>query len=135
MKELTLEAKLENITQVTEFVNAQLEEDGCEPRVRRLIDVAIDEVFSNIAHYAYAPQTGMATVRVKILKEPRAAEISFVDSGIPYDPLSHEDPASGLTPKERRAGGFGIYIVKKSMDDVRYEHTDGCNVTTIIKRY
>ena len=61
-------------------------------------------------------------------------EISFIDSGIPYNPLTHEDPVSGLTCKERKEGGFGIYIVKKSMDDVRYEYVDGANVTTIVKK-
>ena len=135
MKELTLEATIENIMQVTEFVNAQLEAAGCESKTQRLIDVAIDELFSNIARYAYAPQTGMATIRIDVNQELRTVEISFLDAGIPYNPLTHEDPVSGLTCKERKAGGFGIYIVKKSMDDVRYEFVDGCNVTTIEKKY
>lgn len=135
MKELTLEATIENITPVMEFVNAQLEAAQCETKTQRLIDVAIDELFSNIARYAYAPQAGMATVRVNVQQETRTAEISFIDAGAPYNPLTHEDPVSGLTSKERKAGGFGIYIVKKSMDDVRYEYVDGRNVTTIVKRY
>jgi len=135
MKELTLEAAIENIAQVTEFINARLETVGCETRTQRLIDVAIDELFSNIARYAYAPQTGMATIRIDVNQELRTVEISFLDAGIPYNPLTHEDPVSGLTCKERKEGGFGIYIVKKSMDDIRYEYADGYNVTTIVKKY
>ena len=135
MKELTLEATIENITPVTEFVNAQLASVGCEVKTQRLIDVALDELFSNIALYAYTPQTGRVTVRVVIHQDLRTAEISFIDEGKPYNPLTHEDPVSGLTCKERKMGGFGIYIVKKSMDDIRYEYSDGHNVTTIVKRY
>lgn len=135
MKELTLEAAIENIAQVTEFINARLETVGCETRTQRLIDVAIDELFSNIARYAYAPQTGMATIRIDVNQELRTVEISFLDAGTPYNPLTHEDPVSGLTCKERKEGGFGIYIVKKSMDDIRYEYADGYNVTTIVKKY
>ena len=91
--------------------------------------------YSNIARYAYAPQTGMATIRIDVNQELRTVEISFLDAGIPYNPLTHEDPVSGLTCKERKEGGFGIYIVKKSMDDIRYEYADGYNVTTIVKEY
>ena len=130
-----MEAAIENIAQVTEFINARLETVGCETRTQRLIDVAIDELFSNIARYAYAPQTGMATIRIDVNQELRTVEISFLDAGIPYNPLTHEDPVSGLTCKERKEGGFGIYIVKKSMDDIRYEYADGYNVTTIVKKY
>lgn len=135
MKELTLEATIENIPLVTEFVNAQLETVQCDTKTQSLINVAIDELFSNIAHYAYTPQTGMATIRTKVYHELRKVEISFIDAGAPYNPLTHEDPVSGLTCKERKAGGFGIYIVKKSMNEVCYKYVDGHNVTTIVKMY
>ena len=135
MKELTLDATIENITRATEFVNAQLEASGCETMTIRRIDVAIDELFSNIARYAYASHIGTVTVCVEMRQDPRAVEISFVDAGSPYNPLEHKDPDSGLTSKERKDGGFGIYIVKKTMDDVRYEYVDGHNATTIVKMY
>ena len=135
MKELMLEALIENITPVTDFVNAELEEAGCGIRTQRMIDVAVDELFSNIARYAYAPQTGMVTVRVQVHEAPQRVEVSFVDAGTPYNPLTHEDPVSGLTCKERKEGGLGIFIVKKSMDDFRYEYADGYNVTTIVKMF
>ena len=133
LKELLLEATSENITQATEFVNEQLESIGCNAKVQRLIDVAIDELFSNIARYAYGSQPGMATVRVEVQQDKRQVMISFIDSGSPFNPLTHAEPSPGLTVKERKKGGLGISIVKKSMDDVFYEYADGYNMTTIIK--
>lgn len=133
LKELTLEATIEHVLQATEFVNEQLDAVGCELKAKRIIDIVIDEVFSNIANYAYAPQTGMVTVRVEVQEAPRAVEITFIDAGVPFNPLAQEDPDIGLPTKERKIGGLGIFIVKKSMDDVRYAHIDGCNVTTIRK--
>ena len=135
MKELTLEAKIENITRVTEFVNIQLEEAGCNGKAQRMMDVAIDELFSNIAYYAYGEQQGMATVRVEVQPDLRTETISFIDAGIPFNPLTQKEPLTGLGVKERKAGGFGISIVKKSMDFVHYEYQNGCNVTTIMKTF
>ena len=135
MKEMTIAATVENIGAVTDFVNEQLEALDCPMKAQMQIDIAIDELFSNIVHYGYAAQEGMATVRVETQPDLRTVTIAFIDSGIPFNPLSHEDPSSSLAVKERKAGGFGISIVKKSMDDVRYEYVDGCNVTTIIKAF
>lgn len=132
MKELTLEATIEHVRQVTEFVDAQLETVPCQIKARRLIDIAVDEIFSNIAHYAYAPQTGMATIRVEICEEEQTVEITFMDRGIPFDPLAHANPVQGRPSK---LGGMGISIVRRSMDQFLYEHTDGYNVTKLIKRY
>lgn len=133
--ELTLEATIESIAQVTEFVNAQLDAVGCSVKVQRLINIAIDELFGNIASYAYGSQTGMVTVRVDVQQDQRLATIVFIDAGIPFDPLKQEDPLPGLTVKERKKGGFGISIVKKSMDSVCYEYVNGHNVMTITKTY
>lgn len=133
MKELTLEATIENIPRVTAFVNDLLEANGCIPKAQRLIDVAIDELFSNIALYAYGEHTGMATVQVKIHEDPGIVYISFIDSGVPFNPLTRQDPSLNLTVKERKAGGFGISIVKRSMDDVCYAYAEGHNITKIAK--
>lgn len=135
MKKLTLEATLENVTRVTKFVNEQLKAFDCEIKVQRQIAVVVDELFSNIARYAYGAQTGMATVRVEIQQNSKIVDITFIDSGMPFNPLTHEDPVLGLTAKERKSGGFGIAIVKKSMDDVCYEYTMGCNITKVTKTY
>ena len=87
MNELTLSATLENVPLVTEFVDEQLETWGCSPKVQMQIDIAIDEIFSNIANYAYNPETGPATVRVSVNGEPLTVTITFIDQGVPYDRL------------------------------------------------
>ena len=133
MKELTIDATVENIATVTEFVNAQLEQSGCPPKIQMQIDIAIDELFGNIAHYAYDPDVGPATVRVEVDEEP-CVIITFIDNGVPYDPLGKEDPDITLSAEERGIGGLGVYMVKKSMDDISYEYRDGQNILRIKKR-
>ena len=133
MKELTIEATPENVDKVIEFIDGMLEEYGCGIREQTAIDVAVDELFSNIAHYAYNPDTGFATVKVDVVREPLAVEITFVDNGVPYDPLAKVDPDISQSVKDRPIGGMGILIVKKSMDAVGYEYRDGKNILTIKK--
>ena len=133
MKELTIEATPENVDTVIEFVDAQLEEYGCGMKEQMAIDVAIDELFANIAHYAYKPDVGYATVRVDVLKDPLSVEVTFIDNGRQYDPLAKEDPDTTLSLEDREIGGMGILIVKKSMDAVSYEYKDRKNILTIKK--
>ena len=133
MKELTIAATVENIESVTDFVNEQLEALDCPMKAQMQIDIAIDEIFSNIAHYAYNPEIGQATVRVEVLEDPLAVTITFIDNGVPYDPLAKADPDTTLSAEEREIGGLGIYMVKKSMDDITYEYKDGQNILTIKK--
>ena len=133
MKELTVEAKIENIEAVTDFVNEQLEALDCPMKAQMQIDIAIDELFGNIAHYAYNPEIGKATVRVEVIEDPLAVTITFIDNGIPYDPLAKSDPDTTLSAEERDIGGLGIYMVKKSMDDITYEYKDGQNILAIKK--
>ena len=133
MKELTIEAKTTNIEAVTDFVNEQLEALDCPMKAQMQIDIAIDELFGNIAHYAYNPEIGKATVRVEVIEDPLAVTITFIDNGVPYDPLAKADPDTTLSAEEREIGGLGIYMVKKSMDDITYEYKDGQNILAIKK--
>ena len=133
MKELTIEAKPENTDEVIAFVDEQLEAYGCGMKEQMAIDVAIDELFANIAYYAYNPDTGYATVRVDVLGDPLSVEVTFIDNGKQYDPLANEDPDTTLSIEDRPIGGMGILIVKKSMDMVTYEYKDGKNILTIKK--
>ena len=134
MKELTVVATVENIETVTDFVNEQLEALDCPMKAQMQIDIAIDELFGNIAHYAYNPEVGSATVRVEVIEDPLAVTITFIDNGVPYDPLAKADPDTTLRAEERDIGGLGIYMVKKSMDDITYEYKDGQNILTIKKK-
>lgn len=134
MKEITLPATVANIAKVTEFVVAQLEEIDCSPKAQIQIDVAMDEIFGNIANYAYGDKTGEATVRIDSLT-PSSVEITFIDSGVPYNPLEKPDPDTTLSAEERQIGGLGIFIVKKTMDDMIYKYEDGKNFLTIKKSW
>lgn len=134
MKELIMDAAIENITQAIDFVNEELRASACPERVRVQIDIAVDELLSNIAHYAYHPDAGLAIIRVEVNKEPLSVVISFIDNGKPYDPLEKEDPDITLSMEEREIGGLGIYMVKKSMDEVSYEYKDGQNILRIKKK-
>lgn len=133
MKELNISATVENIAAVTAFVDEQLEELDCPMKTQLQVDVAIDELFGNIAHYAYNPEVGAATVRVEVTENPLAVVITFIDNGVPYDPLDKADPDITLSAEERQIGGLGIYMVKKSMDDVSYEYKNGQNILRIKK--
>ena len=134
MKEITLAAVTENIYKVTEFVEAQLEKMDCSMRAMVQINVAVDELFTNIASYAYPEGEGEATVRIEREEENAAVRITFIDSGIPFDPTQNPDPDVTLSAEERGIGGLGIYMVKKTMDEMRYEYKDGQNVLTIVKK-
>lgn len=132
-QEITVMAAVENLETVTAFVDGLLEQFGCPLRAQMQLDIAVDELFSNIAYYAYQPGTGSVTVQVEITEEPAAAILTFIDGGTPYDPLSHADPDTTLSAEERQIGGLGILMVKKSMDEVTYQYMDGKNILKIKK--
>ena len=133
MKEITVKAADEELDNVIAFVTGELEAYDCPMKTQMQIEVAVEELFVNIAHYAYSPETGDATIQVDI-SDRREAAITFIDSGTPYDPLAKPDPDVTLSAEERQIGGLGIYMVKKSMDDVRYEYKEGKNILTIVKK-
>ena len=134
MKELRLKALVENIPLVTEFVDAQLEALDCPMKAQMQIDVAIDELFGNIAHYAYGGAEGEATVLFDFDADERLVSITFVDGGAAFDPLAQDDPDVTLSAEDRVAGGLGIFLVKKTMDGVEYRREGDENRLTIHKR-
>ena len=133
MKELIVEAKRENLSEVQTFIDEQLEEVDCPMPAQISIDIAVEELFVNIASYAYGNGSGKAVVQVTVHEDPLSVEITFIDNGTPYDPLAKADPDTTLSVKERKKGGLGIFMVKKSMDNVSYEYKDGKNILTIKK--
>ena len=133
MKELTIAATVDNIDAVTEFVDEQLEALDCPMKAQMQINIAIDELFGNIAHYAYNPDVGEATVRVEVIDEPLSVVITFIDRGVPFDPLSAADPDTTLSAEERAIGGLGVFMVRKTMDDVSYRYENGRNILSIRK--
>ncbi|MBQ9007749.1 MAG: SpoIIE family protein phosphatase [Clostridia bacterium] len=133
MFEITIDAKVEALPDVLAFIDSHLEKMDVGMKVQMQIDIAVEEIFVNIASYAYPEGNGKATISISEKTGPRAVSISFKDSGMPYDPLAKEDPDVTLSAEERQIGGLGIFMVKKSMDDVLYEYRNGCNNLTLIK--
>ena len=133
MREKTVQATLENLDEVMAFVEEQMEVYHCSMKMQMQIAVAVEEIYVNIASYAYREQKGNARIRVQSGGEPLQIIITFEDDGIPYNPLLKEDPDIMLSAEERKIGGLGIYIVKKSMDQVEYHYQNGKNILTIRK--
>lgn len=133
MKSITVQAKTENIEKVTEFVNEILEEVSCPIKVQMQIDIAIDEIFGNIVHYAYGMDEENAIVRVEVEQKMEMIVLTFIDRGIPYNPTHSKEPDITLPIEERKAGGLGIHIVKKTMDEITYEYVNGSNILKIKK--
>ena len=131
--ELEIEADVENLREVQDFVARRLEEIDCSPWAQMQFELAVEEIFVNIASYAYAPDKGKATVRVEISREPTTVTITFIDHGVPYDPLAKADPDLTLGAEDREIGGLGVFLTKNTMDDVSYEYRDGQNILTLKK--
>ncbi|MBR1735839.1 MAG: ATP-binding protein [Firmicutes bacterium] len=131
MNQLKTEAKTENLELVNDFLRENL--IGCPMKVLMQTELAVEEVFVNIAHYAYKDETGEAFVSCELDKEKNMFTIVFEDTGIPFDPLKRDDPDVTASAEERDIGGLGIFLTKKLMDEVRYENKDGKNILTLIK--
>ncbi len=132
--EITLAAKAENIPEATEFINARLKKAGCKKKLMALIDMATDELMSNIANYAYPEGGDSVTVRFRVIGGyKRTAEITFTDSGIEFDPLSA--PLRRASNKSPVGDSGGIYRVRKSMDSMSYRRAEGRNILKIEKRF
>ena len=134
MREFKTEATLDQLDEVLAFVDEDLEKYSEDEKAIIQIDIAVEEIFVNIAHYAYTPNVGQAVIRMEIIEDPRMIEITFIDSGIAFDPPAKPDPDVTLPAEERQIGGLGIYMVKKSMDDVTYERKEDQNIFTIRKK-
>lgn len=133
MDELTLNAVKENIDPITEFVNEKLKQLNCPMKIMAQFDVAIDEIVSNIANYAYHPEVGEVSVRIEVEEDPPAVIITFIDRGKPFDPMELRDPDIDAPADEREIGGLGVYLVKKSMDGIVYTYENGKNILRIRK--
>lgn len=134
MNELTLEAKKENLDGVLDFIHQALDESQCSPKSLMQLDLAVEELFVNIAQYAYYPKTGAVTILTEFHVDSSEITVTFIDKGIPYNPLSKKDPDMTLAVDKRPIGGLGIYMAKKIMDSLSYEYKDGRNILRISKK-
>ena len=133
MKSLEIPAEKARLGEVTDFVLGFAEELGFGKKELFKLKVCTEEIFVNVASYAYAPDTGTVTVTADGSEDPLSVTLSFSDSGTPFDPLAKPDPAKKRPLSQARKGGLGIFITKKMMDEVSYAYQDGRNVLTIRK--
>ena len=133
MSEITVKADDSMLEAVQDFIHQQIEDLCTDMKLLMQIDLAVEEIFVNIAHYAYAPQTGEATITCNLNKETREMQIIFSDAGKPFNPLDRDEPDVTLPAEERGIGGLGIFLTKKYMDEVSYEYSGGKNNLTLKK--
>ena len=133
--EKTFSATLDNYDEAMGFIETSLEAIGCPMPVMMKINVAADELFANVCSYAYGNDIGGITISIAPVDEPAGAKLTFTDSGMPFNPLDMPDPDTESSADERKIGGLGIYMVKKTMDDVTYEYKNGTNNLSIVKYF
>ena len=132
-KTITMEASLSNLERALAFVDETLEQMDCPMKQQMQVDLALEEAFVNVANYAYGGEPGPVSLSVLAEGETGELTITLMDRGTPFDPLGREEPDLSLPAEEREIGGLGIFMVKKSMDEVRYAYEDGQNILTMVK--
>ena len=133
MEKITVDALLDNLQAVVDFATEKLEARDCSIKVVMQTELVIEEIFVNIASYAYHPEIGPATFCMEFEENPNAVLMTFIDGGKPYNPLEQEAPDTTLSIEERDVGGLGIFLVKKNVDEIAYEYTDGKNILRMKK--
>ncbi len=134
MTNKTFSAKTESLADVLSFTEETLESYDCPIKIQTAICVAVEEVFVNIAHYAYPDSEGDMTLCIGFDAQNNAITFRMTDKGVPFDPLTKPDPDITLSAEDREIGGLGIFIAKKTMDSLSYTYEDGENVLTMIKK-
>ncbi len=132
-KEITVSAILDELSTVQSFIESELEAQNCSMKTLMQVSIAVEEIYVNIARYAYNPEIGKATISCEVGGDPLHVIIQFLDNGKPFNPLAKQDADITLSAEEREIGGLGILMIKKSMDEIEYSYEDGKNILTIKK--
>ena len=130
----TFPAKIDALADVLGFVEQTLEDCGCPMKVQISVSLAIEEVFVNVANYAYGGGEGDMTLGIEFDEENRSVSFRMTDRGVPFDPLQKTDPDITLSAEEREIGGLGIFITKKTMNELTYAYENGENILTMVKK-
>ncbi len=134
MTNKTFSAKTESLSDILGFVEETLESYECSMKIQTAICVAIEEVFVNVAHYAYPNSEGDMTLYIGFDEQSREVTFRMTDKGVPFNPLKKPDPDITLSAEEREIGGLGIFIAKKTMDSLDYAYENDENILTMIKK-
>lgn len=132
---LQIDALTENTDKVRAFIESYLEKTDCPPDVMMKIDLAVEELFVNVAHYAYGEDSGMAAIFIEVPENERKVTVTVEDGGIRFDPFGRPEVKTASSAKDQPIGGLGIHIVKKMMDKVSYEFKENRNIVTIEKAW
>jgi anti-sigma regulatory factor (Ser/Thr protein kinase) len=133
VKSLTVPARIDRLDAVLDFIGLELEAHNCPPKAKARLAIAAEEIFVNIARYAYAPREGEATIEISVAGQPLVAVLRFLDRGIPYNPLEKPDPDVTLSAENREVGGLGVFMAKNIVDSIHYAHEEDRNVLTLTK--
>lgn len=133
-KKIVVPADMEHLDDVMDTLHDIMAGGNVDENLQLRIDLAVEEMYTNIANYAYRGKVGEASINCALSDNPKEVIIEFTDSGIPYNPLEKDDPDITLKAEDRQIGGLGIFLTKTIMDDVNYEYKDGKNVLTIKKK-
>lgn len=128
-REIVLEAQTEKLDLLLDTLREDMEKAECPMEKQMSVEICAEEIFVNIAHYAYGEMCGKAYIASET--EKGKILLCFRDQGMPYNPLEKEDPDTTLSAEERQIGGLGIFMVKNMMDQVSYEYKDGFNCLTM----
>lgn len=130
---LDIEARIENLPLLMDFLEEKIKELNCSKKEIAQIKIIAEEIFVNISSYAYSPGPGRTVIKAQPLPGENSIILSFIDSGVPFNPLDQKDPDITMKASERKKGGLGIFFVKKKVDCIDYEYSDGQNILTLKK--
>ncbi len=137
-KSITVKAKKDNLREVTEFIDDFLNEKSCPVKTRTVLDIVLEEIFINIASYAYNTDIGEDSDTIEIacdISDDGVVKLIFMDDGVQYNPLEKKDPKLDVVLEEREIGGLGIFMVKNMVDNISYEYAGGKNILKIEKLF
>ena len=132
-KQLTLECNIVSIELLATEIESLAEQCNAVPSDAMKLQLACEEIFSNIVFYAFDGQSGPPII-VDLECNQGTATVCFRDQGKEFNPLAHEAPDVEQSLDEREIGGLGIFLVRKTMDSVDYERSGSENVLTITKK-
>ena len=132
-EELVIDAVVDNLNAVNLFVHKSIEQFEVSKRTLMQLDLVVEEIFVNVASYAYAPNTGSVKILIEANEEPLTVSLTFIDSGVPYNPLEKSDPDVNLSVDDRQIGGLGSFLTKNLVDEISYQFVDGQNVLQLTK--
>ena len=134
MTNRTFKAQTDALSDILGFVDEMLEAYGCPMKIQMAVCVAIEELFVNVARYAYEGGEGTVSLGIDFDQGTQTLTFRMSDQGVPFDPLGAPDPDITLSAEEREIGGLGIFITKKTMDTIEYTYENGENILIMTKK-